>query len=405
MSPVSRGRKKKTTKKKKYRSIPPPAARYQDVVLPPFPDLPPFADLAESMPEWFYTGITNVLGNADVLLTASTARQVEQATAELLGAELHRATSEHEDGLYFSEWFKHLAEAAAQADRETTARLLVGMTMLAPSNLRTHAESALDRVAKHLPDWLRDLDEIEAVGDVWKMADVYGARIALIASYVDSGDLPGCYLFDIQADVDPIALIAPGLFDDLDQAAEAWRAAVGETAMGAEPVLVHSPDDLEPLGYLPTGDDILGILGDETRAAMDNWFRTSRRLGELEWSLDKRGELLIPSSGSLHHGFDIEPLVTEFTAWYRDKHGAAPDSDVVRALATDWAMGVLPQLWHSVSPPRVAAQVAMFADDWAPDNPLTARAKAVFPDWVRWNGEQSDLPEHLIEQAVASAVR
>jgi hypothetical protein len=38
-----------------------------------------------------------------------------------------------------------------------------------------------------------------------------------------------------------------------------------------------------------------------------------------------------------------------------------------------------------------------------PDDPLTGPAKALFPEWVRWHGEQAGLPEHLIDRATEMA--
>lgn len=53
---------------------------------------------------------------------------------------------------------------------------------------------------------------------------------------------------------------------------------------------------------------------------------------------------------------------------------------------------------HAASPHQ-ADQLS----DWIPDHPVTVGAKALLPEWVRWNGEQSGLPGHLIARAVAAA--
>ncbi len=42
-------------------------------------------------------------------------------------------------------------------------------------------------------------------------------------------------------------------------------------------------------------------------------------------------------------------------------------------------------------------------NDWIPDDPVTIAAKALLPDWIRWNGEQDHLPTHLLDPAVATA--
>jgi hypothetical protein len=55
-----------------------------------------------------------------------------------------------------------------------------------------------------------------------------------------------------------------------------------------------------------------------------------------------------------------------------------------------------------VSPHRAAYQLSLISD-WIPGEPGTTAAKALLPEWVRWNGEQAGLPEHLIDRAAAAA--
>ncbi|MBE1464356.1 hypothetical protein [Kibdelosporangium phytohabitans] len=343
-----------------------------------------------------------MLGKADILLEASTPRAVEQTTAELLGAELYRVINGHYDGPEFANWFKHLAAAAGRDGRAQTARLLRGMTMLGPPHLAPHAEAALRGSRSHLPDWLRDPMKVTAAGDLWQIRDAYGSRIAIIATYRYPGEeLPAAFLFDLETGTTPVALVEPGLFDDVEQAVEAWRSAVGDTAKQAQPVPVRSSDRLQPLVQLDMDETF--IRGDETQAAMNNWFRVARRVHDLGVATTERGAALLPPALDLYRDFDIEPMATGFTDWYRDRHGTEPDTEAVAALATDWMEGVVPQVWHSISPTRVEAQLAMFADDWVPEDPLTGLAKALFPQWVRWHGEQSELPEHLVNHAVTTA--
>jgi hypothetical protein len=97
------------------------------------------------------------------------------------------------------------------------------------------------------------------------------------------------------------------------------------------------------------------------------------------------------------------PSLREFAAWYNTRHGQQPDLQATAALAEDWLEGVLPQVWHSVGPARINTQLAIFKNDWVPDDPMTPIARALFPDWVRWNGEQAGLPDHLIERAADAA--
>jgi hypothetical protein len=44
-------------------------------------------------------------------------------------------------------------------------------------------------------------------------------------------------------------------------------------------------------------------------------------------------------------------------------------------------------------------------DDWLPEEPATAAAYKLLPEWGRWNGEQADVPGPLIERSVAVAER
>ena len=44
-------------------------------------------------------------------------------------------------------------------------------------------------------------------------------------------------------------------------------------------------------------------------------------------------------------------------------------------------------------------------DDWPPEEPATVAAYKLLPEWVRWNGEQADVPGPLIERSVAVAER
>jgi len=44
-------------------------------------------------------------------------------------------------------------------------------------------------------------------------------------------------------------------------------------------------------------------------------------------------------------------------------------------------------------------------DDWLPEEPATATAYKLLPEWVRWNGEQAGVSGPLIERSVAVAER
>ena len=185
--PVSRGRKSKPkskSKAKKNKAAPrrPSVADVMpgDLVFDPGPSpLGRLTSLEEpDRPAWFDVSIKIVLDQASVVMTAQGPRQLEQATAELLGAELHRALRDERRGLWFDWFFEELAEAAADRILDEAARqddnwqakqrFLYGLTSIGSPAQRSLAEKALARVRKGLPadaqarqpEWLRLLPKI-----------------------------------------------------------------------------------------------------------------------------------------------------------------------------------------------------------------------------------------------------
>ncbi|MGH3815192.1 MAG: hypothetical protein ACRDUV_22560, partial [Pseudonocardiaceae bacterium] len=282
------------------------------------------------------------------------------------------------------------------------------LTSIGSPALKSIAQTALGRAKKELrgdaavtqqPDWLRQLARVTATGEVWEMRDAYGARIALIAGFSYPGGVDrSVFLFDIDA-CGFIEIVHAGVFDDVAQAATAWRALVGDTAQGARPERVESADRLLCLVYCDSGEDIL--RGYESRTVLDNWFRARRRIHDLADALRRRG-MPLPKARSLFRDLDTDPMVKAFTGWHARRHGTEPDQEAVDALAQEWMEGTLPDTWHAASPHRVAFQLALI-NDWIPDDPITVAAKALLPEWVQWHGEQAGLSEHLVDRAVAVA--
>jgi hypothetical protein len=337
-------------------------------------------------------------------------------SAGLLGAELHRAIHEEPQGLWLDWWFERLVERALARIRLEASHadgwpapwwLLHGLTSLGPPRLAAAAQTALGRARKHVakdayqsqPDWLRLLPRIGATGEVWRMRDVYGARFAVIAgfSYPDDTDR-SMFLFDIDA-CGLVNLVRAAVFDDVELAAASWRATVGEAADHATAVPVETADQLSCLVQGQTGEEL--IEGTESRTVADNWFRARRRTHDLAQALRRRG-MRLPEARNLFDDVDTEPMAQAFTAWYRTAHGIQPDPDGVEAVAAEWLEGALPETRHAASPHR-ARYLLTLISDWDPDHPVTVAAKALLPEWVRWNGEQAGLPEHLISRAVAAA--
>lgn len=366
-------------------------------------------------PEWFDPSNKAVLDQAGVIMAARGPRELEQATAELLGAELHHLLGTGCKGLWFSWWFEELTAAATARIREEVEsrnggweplwRLLHGLTSIGSPALAAIACSALDSAKKELrgdaalrqqPDWLWRLARITATGEVWEMRDAYGTRIALIAGFSYPGGVdPSVFLFDIDA-CGFIEIVHAGVFDDVTQAATAWRALVGDTAHSAQPQRVETAQRLLCLVHCDSEEETL--RGTESRTMLDNWFRARRRIHDLAEALRKRG-MSLPTARSLYRDLDTDPMERAFTGWYVQRHGTEPDPEAVGALAEEWMEGALPDTWHAASPHRVEFQLTLI-NDWVPDDPITVAAKALLPEWVQWHGAQAGLPEHLVDRAV-----
>lgn len=183
MSPVSRGRK---SQKSKITSGLRGAARRRTYGMQAAQPRSSFTAMQSLLgppqrPAWFDSATKAVLDRAGVVMAARGPRELDQATAELLGTELHRVVREEREGLWFSWWFEDLAEAATARIREQVGsrdgvweppwRLLHGLTSIGSPALQSIARAALDRAKKELrgdaavrqqPDWLRQLARITA---------------------------------------------------------------------------------------------------------------------------------------------------------------------------------------------------------------------------------------------------
>jgi hypothetical protein len=367
--------------------------------------------------DWFDRSIKAVIDQAVTLMSARGPRELEQATAELVGAELHRAVRDEPHRLFLDLLVEELAEAAAgwiqdEAVRERDGgqaqwRLLYGLTSIGSPGLGSLVENVLTPLREELPataqaqqpEWLPLLPKIAATGEVWEMHDVYGTRFAVIAGfrYPDGTD-PSVFLFDIDA-CEIIRLASAGVFDDVQQAAAAWRERAGEAAADAEPSPVETADRLSCLIHLELDEELLD--GSEPRTVLDNWLRVNRRLIDLAEVLRRQG-MVLPEAESLYHDLDIAPMMEEFAAWHLPRHGSTPDPEAAEMLAEVWLEGALPSTRHSVSPHRARSRLEQINEDFI-DDPVTTAAKALLPEWVRWNGEKSGLPGPFIDRSVTAA--
>jgi hypothetical protein len=424
MSPVSRGRKTKKSSKGTQPGRRATAAHPRVTPVPAGQARSALTALAQTLggppqrPGWFGESIDAVLDGAGVLMPAQGPRELEDTAARLLGAEQQRRLHAHESGFWFDWWFADLADAAMMRARaaidgadpdawQSYWRLLHAMTGLGSPTLARAAHVRLGRVTKALPrdlaaaqpPWLRLLPKITATGQLWQMHDGYGGRTAVIAGFAYPGGAdPSVFLFDIDA-CGFTTLAGAGSYDDVEQAAAAWRASVGHTADGTVPVPVDTPESLHAMVHWDDGEETL--RGDEPRTVLDNWFRARRRLHDLAETLRKRRTPL-PAWRNLYRDVDAEPSIEAFTTWYTQRHGTAPDPDAVAALAYEWLEGALPGTERVVAPARITF-IRTLMSDWLSDDPVTVGAKTLLLDWIRWNGEQDHLPAHLLDPGIAAA--
>jgi hypothetical protein len=397
MSPVSHGRTPKKNKKKS------PARQG---------GRPPGAP---ARPAWFKVAINSVLEGAEALVTAEGPREIEETTAALLGAELDLVVQNKNTGLFFDDWFEDLvATATAQIKASSLVgddsgerpwRLLQGLSSLTSSEVRQTVRIALRRAGKWRrgkseSPWVGQLGSIAAVGDVWELRDAYGTRFGMVANFAYPEGLdPTVFLWDVDAS-GFIALGPAGVYDGVEQAADAWREMVGDTAANAELQQVegHSVglSALAHCGRLPRY-----VMGNESRTTFDNWFRARRRIADLDEALHLRGRSLVDPE-SLFAEPEDEDMATQFADWYHLHFGAKPRLDAVEELATEWMESLLPETWFSVSPLRINHFLGLLSD-WLPEDSLTVEAKLLLPKWAQWLGETSGLPSELVERVVADA--
>jgi hypothetical protein len=365
MSPVSRGRKpKKSKKSKKARNGKKPPARvtnsgwakparrdFGDLSLSvPHSPLEEFFSSLDDHPPWWEPSHERLIAASADLLTAQGPRALEQATAELVGAELHRAVHEESDGLRLDMWamelirhaVKRMTDAAGQGDVAWRGPwwLLHGLASIGSYGLGGFAWEEVSKAARSLPRaslsaepaWLKLLPDIKATGDVRIMQDAYGTRFGVTASFWYPGGVdPSVYLLDIDGSEGTV-LAGAGVFDDLDSAAAAWRDQVGVSAEGLTPVPA-TPESLSCLVYCEHEEAF--ISGSESRTQMDNWFRGPRRISDIYRALHQQG-VVLPEYRPRFHDIDVAPLADPFAQWYAERHGRHPDHEAVEALAEQW---------------------------------------------------------------------
>jgi hypothetical protein len=416
MSPVSRSRKPKKSKKKtgNRRSATPRSST--SVAVPPTSKFEPGwpQELAgqRDEPEWWEASHDRVLDATVGLLAASGPRTLEQAVAELIGGELHASVLREESGLRLDTWGMRLVDrAAARASapaesgdaRTGPVWLLHGLASFGSGGLATYAKQRALAASRSLPGDLRHSlpgwlsQQPEATGDVRVIRDVYGTRIGVLAGFRYPAEAsPWVYLVDLDAS-GSVRLAGGGTFDDMDQAASAWRAAVGDSATGAVPEAATG-ESLTCLVYYEHEEE--SLFGDESLAVMSEWYRAGLRGQEVMAAVAAHG-ISLPEHRYLFADIDYMSAARPFTDWYSSRHGHVPPEQPVQYLAEEWLEGMLPGTEHMVSPARSRFYRELI-DDWQ-EGPERDAALDLLPEWVRWNGKESGVPALFLERAVSAA--
>ena len=416
MSPVSRGRKPKKSKKKAggRRSAAPRSST--SVAVTPASQFGPERrqELAAEQrePGWWAASHDRVLDASVGLLAASGPRTLEQAVAELIGGELHEAILREESGLGLDLWGMRLVDrAAARASAPTESGdartgpvwLLHGLASFGSRGLATDArrhalaasKSLPDDLRRSLPGWLAQ--QPAATGDVRVIRDVYGTRIGVLAGFRYPADAsPWVYLIDLDVS-GSFRLVGGGTFDDIDQAACAWRAGVGDSAADAVPEAATG-ESLTCLVYYEHEEE--QVWGDESLAVMNEWYRARLRGQAVMQAVEAHG-IALPEARYLFADIDYMSAAKPFTNWYSSRHGHVPPRQPVRYLAEEWLEGMLPGTERMVSPARSRFYRELISD-WQEGQDRDA-ALDLLPEWVRWNGEESGVPALFLERAVSAA--
>ena len=371
----------------------------------------PLNDLLTShpQPDRFGPSYRRVLAASDLLLRAQGPRALEQATAELIGGELRTPELV---GLRFDMWAHDLIESACNRVLSDVAwnndtwqgpwRLLHGLASIGSYGLGGYARQQAAEVARSLPpeglaeqpDWLAVMPDIEATAGVHELREVYGTRFGVIAGFAYPGGTdPSVYLLDFDAS-QYLDLAGAGVFDDVEQAAAAWREQPGDGGEGDDSAGGMEPVSREVLSWLSYAEHTAELIEDpQSRSLLDEYFRGPRRLQDITRKLGGHGAKL--------RSADPAAARDAFTSWYSARHGRFPDQDAAEALAEEWLDVMLPGTEHAVSPRRSAAfadQIAGWMDADEADGAL-----GLLPEWVGWNGELAGLPPHLITNAVSAA--
>src|SRR5262249_23367426 len=156
-----------------------------------------------------------------------------------------------------------------------------------------------------------------------------------------------------------LELANAGVYDDVAQAAAAWRTHIGTAAGTADPSPVRRSKELQLLARWHSYGDMLS--GNESDAVLDNWFRARRRFHDLAHALGVQGRPL-PAVRGLPDVGDAAPVAGASPAGSGAGPGPPPNPEAAYALAEEWLETCLPGTEHAVSPHRIRFLQALLSD-------------------------------------------
>lgn len=334
----------------------------------------------------------HALGASAGLLNAAGPRELEQATAELLGAEL---ASPMMDGARTDMFSRDLVEIAYDRVRSNSITkndewrgawwLLHGLASIGSLGNGGYAAQkiAAVRAPAGEPPWLGLVPLISATGKVHELHDTWGLRFGVIAEFAYPGGAdPHVYLLDVDAHWD-IRILRAGVFDDVPAAEAAWRAALppGEAPGQLGPITKTS------LGCLYQAASTEELMSRDEPLLTEH-YRAERRINDI---LTKLGSRRVAPA--------FEPDPEAFAAWYQARHGYDPEDDLAGLLAEEWSLGTVPATAHLLSPRRAAGFRDSFLESFYADE---EDVRKVIPEWIRWAGEKTGAAKETVEASVAA---
>lgn len=286
--------------------------------------------------DWFDEAAGAVIDRSRQLLDAASPRAVEASVASIVGAELHRVTTQVGANLRFESWLRLLADTTlrrlqshlTQAGGGGVAsvgddpgrdgwrcllRLLFGLASLAPAvdhpvvGVFGRARKAVAHASKHGVDtreevWLGRPARGRATGAVWRLHHRASARVGYVLEVTWPDPAERQFLL-VLVDACGVPFVADvGTFDHLRDATNAWVRAAGVEGDVA-PVLIEDTGDyallidaLAHFGY--------AVRGDELPSVFTAWYLLRRRVLELDGAARKRG---VPLPAHTHRD-DINPV-------------------------------------------------------------------------------------------------